>query len=591
MTSGRGVLRRLSRRLPSPLVAVLAALCLGLGIVVITRPATSLGLLLVLIGLGLILAGLLRLIGATGDPGSGLAAWAALATMLCGVAVLVWPGLTTAVLAVLVGVTLVLWGLASIGDALQRGAADRRIAAGLLGAASVLFGFVALAWPDVTLLLVGVVFGGWLILQGLTVGWALLRPLDRKRDRAPSTPAGRWLAVIGAAVSLVLSGGAAAASWAARGGVPEIDSFYVAPREVPAEPGRLVRSEPFTRGVPDNARGWRILYTTTRDDRTPAVASALVVVPATGAGQWPVVNVAHGTTGVASPCAPSLAVEPFEAGAFFVLDQVIDQGWAVVQPDYLGLGTEGPHPYLVGDASARAVLDASRAARELAPARLGAQNVVWGHSQGGGAALWTGGIAAGYAPDLSIVGVAALAPASDLPGLVESLPTVTGGSVFASYVLSAYSAVYPDVDFAGYVRPAARVVVREMAGRCLAEPGVVVSVLNALALSRDPLVFAADPGDGTLGARLAQNVPTLPVAAPLLVAQGEADSLITPDAQDGYIAGRCAAGQRLDYRRYPGRDHVGLVEPDSPLIPDLLEWTRDRFAGESVADGCNVPQR
>ena len=322
-----------------------------------------------------------------------------------------------------------------------------------------------------------------------------------------------------------------------------------------------------------------------------SVASALVVVPATGAGQWPVVNVAHGTTGVASPCAPSLAVEPFEAGAFFVLDQVIDQGWAVVQPDYLGLGTEGPHPYLLGDASARAVLDASRAARELAPARLGAQNVVWGHSQGGGAALWTGGIAAGYAPDLSIVGVAALAPASDLPGLVESLPTVTGGSVFASYVLSAYSAVYPDVDFAGYVRPAARVVVREMAGRCLAEPGVVVSVLNALALSRDPLVFAADPGDGTLGARLAQNVPTLPVAAPLLVAQGEADSLITPDAQDGYIAGRCAAGQRLDYRRYPGRDHVGLVEPDSPLIPDLLEWTRDRFAGESVADGCNVPQR
>jgi hypothetical protein len=37
-----------------------------------------------------------------------------------------------------------------------------------------------------------------------------------------------------------------------------------------------------------------------------------------------------------------------------------------------------------------------------------------------------------YAPDANVIGVAALAPASDLPGLVGNLDEVTGGSIFAS---------------------------------------------------------------------------------------------------------------------------------------------------------------
>ena len=49
---------------------------------------------------------------------------------------------------------------------------------------------------------------------------------------------------------------------------------------------------------------------------------------------------------------------------------------------------------------------------------------------------------------------------------------------------------------------------------------------------------------------------------------------------------RCAGGGRVDYRTYPGRDHVGLIAPDSPLIPDLIQWTHDRLDGKTAGSTC-----
>jgi hypothetical protein len=68
----------------------------------------------------------------------------------------------------------------------------------------------------------------------------------------------------------------------------------------------LLRSEPFTRTVLDGACAWRILSTTTREDGTPAVASALVVAATDlPAGPRPVIAWTHGTTGIAEQCAAS----------------------------------------------------------------------------------------------------------------------------------------------------------------------------------------------------------------------------------------------------------------------------------------------
>ncbi len=578
---------------------LLAIATLALGIAILTRPTTSLGVMAFLIGAGLIVHGATEAVAHLWAGRPEAEGWrparVVLATLwiAAGVVVLGLPGLTVRLLALIVGVGLIVNGVVSVAAALRTEAGpDARAASAAFGVAGIAFGVLALSWPDITLLVVSVVFGARVIMSGLTLGWSAVVP-DRTPPASDHRPGRtrRWARTVTAVLSVALAAGAASVSGALLNGSPVVDEFYAPPRDVPGEPGRLIRAEAFTRGVPDAARGWRILYTTTRGDGSAAVSSGLVVVPTEGEGPWPVVDWAHGTTGFAENCAPSLAAEPFESGALMVLPAIIEQGWAVVATDYIGLGTQGPHPYLIGADSAHATLDAARAARELGEANLDDRTVVWGHSQGGGAALWTGASGARYAPDLALDGVAALAPASNLVGLVANLPEVSGGSVFASFVVAAYTATYDDVTYRAYIRPGAEVTVREMAGRCLAPPGILASVLTALALSNDPDVLAQDPTTGVLGRRLAENEPPATITAPLLIGQGAADSLVIPAAQRDYVDRLCAAGQQVDYRLYAGLEHLSLVEPDSPLIPDLIGWTRDRFDGKAIESRCTESER
>ena len=142
---------------------------------------------------------------------------------------------------------------------------------------------------------------------------------------------------------------------------------------------------------------------------------------------------AHGTTGAATECAPSVLDDGLAAGAMFLQDEVVDAGWAMVATDYIGLGTYGPHPYLIGQGEGRSVLDAVRAAHELPDVNLADETVLWGHSQGGHAALWAGMLAPTYASELEIDGAppshrratcrASSTPSRTSPAVSSSRPT------------------------------------------------------------------------------------------------------------------------------------------------------------------------
>lgn len=591
------------------IVLAVGAGCVWLGFSLAAKPLSSLGALTFYVGASFIIAGIGDLVddakAVTGPMRMALGgSWIA-----AGVAVILWVGGAMAVLPIFIAVSLIVSGIVrGIGGV--RGAArpaDERIAALVLALADLIFGVVALSWPDVTLLLVAVLFGIRTLLFGLGRIWNAMADVAtgaRKRARPGSTNGSttgaargrpgvvrRWFRVIGAVLSLVLAVAAAGIGAQLRSAAPAIAAFYDTPASVPAEPGVLLKSEPFTTKVPAGSKAWRIMYTTTLDEGQPTVATAVVLTSLKPAsGPRPVITWAHGTTGFARPCAPSNLPDPFGSGALPALDEIVDNGWVLVAADYAGLGAEGTQPYLIGQGEARSVLDSVRAAKALDLEQddldMAAETVVWGHSQGGQAALWTGGLAPGYAPEVKISGVVAMAPASDAIGLVGNMPNLAGGSLFASYVAAAYADTYPDVSFNDYITPVARTLVREMSTRCLSEPGMLVSLVSAIAMDKDRTIFATDPTSGPMGERLRENTPVLPIPYPLFIAQGDADTLVIPPVQDAYVAARCGAGQELNYKKYADKDHMGVVSPGSPLLADLLGWTQDRIDGRPFAGNC-----
>jgi len=577
------------------LVVALGLAVAAVGVGLTLRPFTSLSVLVAVVAAGLVVTGVVTAWRGRASSAGALVA-VGLGWVAAGVVAVAWPSVTVRAVAVLVGALMIGDGALDVAAGL-RGSRDHRPAAVIGGAASIVFGLLALAWPDVTLLVVAVVFGARTVLFGLRTAWSGFRdrggvePDDRlgagnaryaRNVRAEAGRLRRAGHLVGVSVALVVALLLAALSVAINRGVADVDAFYDTPADVPGAPGSLLDAEPYERDLPEGARGFRVLYTTTREDGVAAVASALVIAPAAAHGPLPVVAWAHGTTGFARRCAPSVMDAGLGAGAFYVLDEVLAQGWALVATDYTGLGTEGPHPYLIGEGEARSVLDAVRASRAIEGVDLADETVVWGHSQGGGAALWTGRLAPSYAPDVEIVGVAALAPAADLPGLVENLMGVRGGSLFAGYVVAAYTAAYDELSVGDLVRSSARPSYEAAIDRCL-DASVLASALTSIATGT---AMFTDDVAARLAPRLAENTPAGPFPMPVLVAQGADDSLITRDVQDRYVAGLCAAGAVVDYRVYDGRDHVPLVEPDSPLIPELVAWTAARLGSQPVDAAC-----
>ena len=242
--------------------------------------------------------------------------------------------------------------------------------------------------------------------------------------------------------SLLLAAIVGISTGMAAGAEPAEAGFYdVANDELAGQPGTLIRQERMG-GAPQGASAYRVLYRSTGLKGEPIAVSGVVVVPdgPPPAQGRPIVAWAHPTTGIVPHCAPSLA--------FFVFQQMqglrdmVARGYIVTATDYPGLGTAGPHPYLVGQSEGRAVLDSVRAARNLAAMSASNRFAVWGHSQGGQAALYAGQLAKDYAPELNLVGVAAAAPATDLGALMrDDLPT-PGGKNLLAMTLWSWARVY-----------------------------------------------------------------------------------------------------------------------------------------------------
>jgi hypothetical protein len=129
-----------------------------------------------------------------------------------------------------------------------------------------------------------------------------------------------------------------------------VSAFYSWNAAIP-EPGKLLRQERLepTLGLAKAGTQYRILYSSIDgiDGKSPNVVSGLLFVPPGDppAGGWPLMAWGHETAGMADICAPSWVGYSPHVEAF--LNAWLAHGMAVVATDYQGLGTTGPHPYMI----------------------------------------------------------------------------------------------------------------------------------------------------------------------------------------------------------------------------------------------------
>jgi pimeloyl-ACP methyl ester carboxylesterase len=209
--------------------------------------------------------------------------------------------------------------------------------------------------------------------------------------------------------------------------------------------------------------------------------------------------------------------------------------------------------------------------------------VVWGYSQGGHAALWTGIIGPRYAPDLEILGVAAIAPAANIENILAI--NVAMDKRFGPYVAMAYSRFYPDIKFEQALRPEALDAARQMVNLCESVPPEDSERIEALMSTFDGPALATS-SNKALQARLEQNTADGLIKAPVVIAQGLSDTAVPSSATDAYVEERCFAGQRLEYWTFAGRDHFTIAQPGAPLEELLIRWTTARFANQPPPSGC-----
>ncbi len=356
---------------------------------------------------------------------------------------------------------------------------------------------------------------------------------------------------------------------------------------IAAKPGTILRVWPQVGGSVDKAKAYRIIYRSTGMNGEPIAVSGAILFPngPTPRVKRDVVAWAHPTTGVVEKCAPTLL--PDLSGTIAGIDEMLDRGFVIAATDYAGLGGEGMHPYLIGVSEARAVLDSVRAARQLPDAAAGSRFAVWGHSQGGHAALFTGEQAASYAPELQLVGVAAAAPATYLGELFRDDKGSIGGNVLTAMTILSWSKLF-DIPLDTVLEPSAKRTFEAVASTCIERITELLRLqeieqpLQRSFLKVDPTTI--EPWRGIMD----RNKPgQAPAGAPVFIAQGTADVLVRPQVTIQFADELCKAGTVVQMKMLEGVSH-GFAGYDS--ADEAVAWMADRFRGRPAPNGCGKPR-
>jgi uncharacterized membrane protein HdeD (DUF308 family) len=158
--------RELARRLWGLLVA-LGVVALVFGIVVIANIWASVHLVAIFAGLFLLFAGVMQLVSrSTGRSRAGRI-FAGILAIVAGIVLIAWPGASVKTVAVVIGVSFLIWGVAvAIAALMDRGEGSGVIAS--FGVLLAVVGVIFIVWPGPTVTILMVLVGASAILFGIS---------------------------------------------------------------------------------------------------------------------------------------------------------------------------------------------------------------------------------------------------------------------------------------------------------------------------------------------------------------------------------------------------------------------------------------
>ncbi|MEU8899145.1 lipase family protein [Nocardia sp. NPDC048505] len=382
--------------------------------------------------------------------------------------------------------------------------------------------------------------------------------------------------------------------WATAVLLPEQDSFYAEPAGLAESANGTVLAsraiEPESFGQPLPARAWQVRYKTVDGHGAPRAYVATVLVPHrewTGGGPRPLLSYQVAEDGVGSKCAPSYALrggaEAVTSNAYSetgVIRVALEQGWALVVPDYQGPDSElfGAEGYVHG------VLDGIRAAKAFAPAGIdpAAPLGMWGYSGGAQASAIVAQAQHAYAPELRVSAVALGGIVADLESTLAGFNGgVAGGAAVVGLV--GVNRSYPDADVAQYLNESGRAMLAASRDLCLADAALAYPFLDAASLEAWPGSLTNNPALSEVLRRASPLYRAGAPAAPVLIHHAVGDEFAPIGAARALAGKYCAAGSPVQLVENP----VGEHGTEAVLgMPAALAFLADRFAAKPVISTC-----
>ena len=352
--------------------------------------------------------------------------------------------------------------------------------------------------------------------------------------------------------------------------------FYDTPHPLPAgKAGELIRSEEFDQyELPFSVNAVRILYHSRSAAGEDVAASGIVLIPAAGkppARGWPVIAWAHGATGVARSCAPSL-MRNVGHGPFFSM--YVNLGYAVVATDYTGLGTDFRNAFLDGPSNATDVITSISAARAAVPG-LGARWIVMGEAEGSIAAVAVAEME-NEIRDPSYLGSIAI---SGVPSAEEIYEHFTLGSSSLMLTSLAYGikTVYPQFQETDLLTEKGLALyhhIEQMCSQARSIPELPPAEVTKPSWEKNVFVRQYF---------VRNNLGQTRAYGPILVISGDADQATPPTMTAQAIARMCKQGDRIQWERYHDLDPERVI---GDSVRDQIGWIEARFASRAPTTNC-----